>query len=136
MQRPEFNPATEVVIRDQGSGIGDQVTDQPVTGSACHLVTYDPERVTLETNVEHDSYLVLTDAYYPGWYATVDGMPTPIERTNVLFRAVKVPAGAHQIEFRYDPSSFAIGAAISIGAWGLMLIVTALKAVRSRRRVL
>ena len=133
MQRPEFDPAREVVVMGaQGAGLG----DQPVTSSLCHLVTYEPERVTLETNVTQDSYLVLTDAYYPGWIATIDGERVPIERADGLFRAVRVPAGAHQIEFHYEPASFAIGSAISIVAWALLLIVTVLKVIRSRRRVL
>lgn len=133
MQQPEFDPAREVVVMgDQAAGL----EDQPVTSSPCHLVTHEPERVTLETNVAQDSYLVLTDAYYPGWIATIDGERVPIERADGLFRAVRVPAGAHQIEFRYEPASFAIGSAISIAAWALLLIVTVLKAIRSRRRVL
>ncbi|MBI5563698.1 MAG: YfhO family protein [Chloroflexi bacterium] len=138
MQRAEFDPAGEIVIGDRGSGIGDQAVllDHLVIPSSCHLVAYEPEHITIETNVTQDSYLVLTDAYYPGWLATVDGQPAPIERADVLFRAVKVPAGAHQIEFRYEPQSFAIGAAISIGAWVMLLAAAVITGVRSRRRVL
>jgi hypothetical protein len=140
MQRAEFDPENEVVIRDQGSGIRDEavLSDHLVTLSreACHLATYEPERVTLETSVNQDSYLVLTDAYYPGWTATIDGQSASIERADVLFRAIKVPAGAHQIEFRYEPASFMIGTMISIGAWLLLIGVAAINGVRARRRVL
>jgi hypothetical protein len=139
LQRPEFDPASEVVvIGDQGSGIGDQATDHPVTLSPCHAerVTYEPEYAAIETNADEDSYLVLTDAYYPGWIATVDGQRASIERADVLFRAVKVPAGAHRVEFRYEPQSFAIGAVISFGAWVMLLGLALINGVRSRRRVL
>ncbi len=138
MQRPEFDPASEVAISNQGSGIGDQVTDHPVTLLPCRAkrVTYEPERVTLETNVNQDSYLVLTDAYYPGWTATIDGQSVSIERADVLFRAIKVPAGAHQIEFRYEPASFTIGSVISIGAWLLLIGLALINGVRARQRVL
>ncbi len=143
MQRAEFGPENEVVIRDQGSGIRDQAvaSDHLVIParsevSSCHLATYEPERVTVETSVNQDSYLVLTDAYYPGWTATIDGQSASIERADVLFRAVKVPAGSHQIEFRYEPASFAIGAVISIGAWLLAIGLALINGVRARRRVL
>jgi hypothetical protein len=136
MQSADFDPANEVVlIGDQGSGIRDGGKDHLVILSSCHLVMYEPERVVIETSVEQASTLVLTDAYYPGWIATVDGQPTTIERADVLFRAVQIPAGQHQIEFRYEPQSFAIGALISIGAW-LLLIGVALIGLRSRRRML
>ena len=72
----------------------------------------------MTSTLEQDGYLVLTDAYYPGWIATVDGQPAHIERADILFRAVKVPAGQHRVEFRYQPQSFAIGAVISIGTRG------------------
>jgi len=59
---------------------------------------------------------VLTDAYYPGWRALVDGLETPIYRADLLFRAVYLPAGQHRVEFIYDPLSFKLGAAISLAA--------------------
>jgi hypothetical protein len=136
MQSADFDLAGEVVlVGDQGSGLGNQATDHPVTLSPCHLVTYEPERVVVETSVEQASTLVLTDAYYPGWIATVDGQPALIERADVLFRAVQVPAGQHRVEFRYEPQSFTIGAIISIGAW-LLLIGAALIGVCYNRKAM
>ena len=138
MQRMEFDPGREVVIEDQGAGIRDRAMspDHQVLASSCHLVRYEPERVEIETNGAQDGYLILTDAYYPGWTATIDGQPTPIERADILFRAVKVPVGVHQVEFRYEPRSFAVGAAISIGAWLVLTGGVVLNFVRRRQRVL
>ncbi len=62
-----------------------------------------PSRVELITTSTAESLLVLHDLYYPGWIAEVDGKPTPILRAAVLFRAVVVPAGRHQVTFRFDP---------------------------------
>jgi uncharacterized membrane protein YfhO len=83
-----------------------------------------------------DGYLVLTDAYYPGWAATVDGQPTEIERADITFRAVKVPAGQHRVEMYYQPPSFAIGAAISIGAVVALAAAWFIIRHRNRSRVL
>jgi hypothetical protein len=58
-------------------------------------------------------YLVTTDAYYPGWRAYLDGRPAEMLRANVAFRAVAVPAGAHEVSFRYEPGSVRLGLALS-----------------------
>jgi len=53
--------------------------------------------------------LVLADANYPGWVATVGGQATTIETTNGFFRAVQVPSGVHEIIFDYQPLSWRWG---------------------------
>lgn len=135
MQAPAFDPAREVVlVGAEGAGRLDagSVSDQPVSLSACRLVTYESERVVVDADLPQAGYLVLADAYYPGWTARVDGEPVTIERADVMFRAVPVPAGTHRVEFRYEPASVTIGAAISIGAWGLLAAVwLAARRVRS-----
>jgi len=59
------------------------------------------------------SYLVLNDAYYPGWQAWLDGKPVPIRRADYLMRAIQVPAGTHRLVFTYAPLSYLAGLAIS-----------------------
>jgi uncharacterized membrane protein YfhO len=57
--------------------------------------------------------LVLNDALYPGWEATLDGVATPLLRANTAFRAVLVPAGEHVVEMRYRARSFRRGLALA-----------------------
>lgn len=45
--------------------------------------------------------LILFDAWHPWWFADVDGQPTAIERVNVLFRGVRVPAGQARVRFKF-----------------------------------
>lgn len=92
------------------------------------ITEYQPTRVTIENADGQDGYLLLKDAYYPGWIATIDGEPTPIYRANVMFRAVWVPAGVHEIVFEYRPAwlpgiLIAGGAAWGLGALALLGIV-------------
>ena len=49
--------------------------------------------------------LLVHDLYYPGWVAEVDGKQTPIVRADLLFRAVRVPAGTHRVTFNFTPFS-------------------------------
>jgi hypothetical protein len=75
----------------------------------------EPEHQVVRTRGERPAALVLTDAYFPGWEATVDGAPAPILRANTVFRAVAVPAGEHVVEMRYRPRPFRLGVALSLG---------------------
>ena len=58
--------------------------------------------------------MVLTDIYYPGWKAFIDGTETKIYRADGLVRAIFVPEGDHTIEFVYLPESYTIGITISL----------------------
>jgi hypothetical protein len=83
------------------------------------ITSYEPEQVVIETASTADTLLLLTDAWYPGWQATVDGEPIPIHPANVLFRAVFVPAGTHQVIFTFLPNRVQMGAWLSTA--GLMV---------------
>jgi hypothetical protein len=95
------------------------------------ITFYEPERVTVRAHGgSAGGYLLLRDAWFPGWRAFVDGQPVEIERAFTYFRAVRLPAGAHQVEMRYEPQSLAVGAAIT----GAALIATAVAAAIAFRR--
>lgn len=69
-----------------------------------------------------DGLLFVSDSYYPGWQAFVDGEETKIYRADYNFRAVVVPAGEHKVIFKYKPKSFKIGVYLSSGALILILV--------------
>ncbi len=76
--------------------------------------------------------LILADTFYPGWQATVDGDPAPIYRTNVLLRGVPVPAGEHEVVFRYAPASWRQGLLFSAAGGVLLLLCWAAPWLRAR----
>jgi Bacterial membrane protein YfhO len=102
----------------------------PPAGRA-RLVSYEAEKVVAEATARRPSLLVLTDVHFPGWEASVDGHPVPIERVDYLLRGVVVPAGRHRVEFRYEPASFRVGWIISLV--GLVAVLVAV-VVGVRRR--
>ncbi len=66
-------------------------------------------------------WLLVSSTWYPGWKATLDGLPVTVYHGNYLFQAVRVPEGNHRIELQYVPMSFILGA----GLTGLGVIVFA-----------
>jgi Bacterial membrane protein YfhO len=92
---------------------------------------YGPERVVVRADARRRSLLVLTDSWFPGWKAKVDGRTVDVERVDYLLRGVAVPAGSHEVEFFYEPASWRIGWIVS--ALGLMVLL-ALVALGWRRR--
>jgi len=90
------------------------------------VAQYRSSHVEVRTHADGLRMLVLTDLYYPGWQAFVDGRPAPMYRANYAFRGVPVPGGDHVVQFEFRPLSFLIGATISgatllglIGWWGV-----------------
>jgi len=91
------------------------------------FVDYQPEYIRLSVESKGKSILVLTDNYYPGWKAYVDGRETPIINAAATFRAVAIETkGNHEVEFIYDPVSFRGGIYIALGALiiSILLILT------------
>jgi len=88
-----------------------------------------PEDVRIRTRSDCASYLVLADTLLPGWSASVDGVPAPIIAADYAFRAVRLEAGEHEVEFTYRAPGLTAGILLSL----LGLAGTALLVVRGRR---
>jgi hypothetical protein len=87
-----------------------------------------PEHVSLSVKTAAPGFVVLTDHFYPGWQALVDGVPRPIYKANLESRAVYIPKGAHLIEFNFEPESLKIGFLLcALGCtFAVLLLVCAL----------
>jgi uncharacterized membrane protein YfhO len=79
--------------------------------------------VRLAVDTSSDAFLVLTDVWFPGWTATVDGQRVPVYRADYLFRAVRVPSGSHVVEFTFMPESYQRGRLISVIGLGVAACV-------------
>lgn len=90
-------------------------------GGPARIVRYEDEEVAVALADSAGGILVLSDTYYPGWRAFVDGRERPILRANHVFRAVVVPAGAQEVVFSYEPDSFRYGLLVSALALALWL---------------
>ena len=124
MRDSAFDPRRTVILHDDGSA--SPVTDE-AGESAARIVEYGATRVVVRVEADAPGWLVLTDAYYPGWQATLDGESVPVQRANVMFRAVPIPAGAHEIVF-----TFGYGPRLALLLAGSVVLVLALLIVAAR----
>ena len=72
--------------------------------------------VTLRSEVSAPSILLLSQTYYPGWKALVDGQEAPVFDVDLLLTGVALPAGSHEVQFVFDPRSFRAGALLSLAS--------------------
>ena len=127
LRSQEFNPRQEALL----AAAEVQPVAPPEEGAErVDVRSYANEQAVLEVDLPAPGYLVLTDAWYPGWQARVDGAAVPIERADVLFRAVYLEPGRHTVEFAYRPTSFLGG----LAAAALALLAALLLALGWRRR--
>lgn len=111
MAAPPFDPRSQVLL--EGTLPDDVTGPPPAPSSVTILDQADDRHVTLQVQTAAPAVLVLADAAYPGWRATVDGDETPILTADYVFRAVHVPSGEHTIAFSYQPATFRIGALVA-----------------------
>lgn len=93
---------------------------------------YRNNAIGIDVTTEVDGLLVLSEIHYPGWKAYVDGVETPVYRTNYNLRGMFVPAGTHRVEVRFQPESVTRGMWISLAS--LLLCGTGAAASRLRKR--
>jgi hypothetical protein len=124
---PAFNPRSEAIVETRLPGL----SEQPGPGGAARIVVDEGERVSIRSRAPRPGLLVLSDVHYPGWTAQVDGSETPVEPVDYLLRGVRVPAGDHTVELRYEPLSWTVGWAVS--AVALILLAAAVAMGLSRR---
>ncbi|MBI2338367.1 YfhO family protein, partial [Candidatus Daviesbacteria bacterium] len=91
--------------------------------SQAKVISYSPNKLLLAVKSRTSQLLFLSDAYYPGWKAFIDGVEKKIYRADYAFRAVVVPSGEHQVKFIYEPQSFSLGVKTSIISLVLLLVL-------------
>lgn len=123
----DFDPWGEVVLSGEGPGLE---ASPAFRGQALYRVRR-ANLLRIETETNAPGVLVASEAFDPDWRATVDGVPGAVERANVLFRGVRVPAGRHLVELTYFPRSVPWG--IAATALGLVLVGVLLR--RGDRRL-
>ena len=119
----EFDP-TKIVVLEEGERRGSQAGIRgptPIAAKA-EVISYRPDAIRVGVDSPSSGYLFLSENFYPGWEAFVDGASTRVFRGNYLFRVIEIPAGEHVVEFIFRPLSIRIGTGVTIlTLFGLLL---------------
>ena len=102
--------------------------------STAKITRYSYNELTVEADMQSLGLVVLSDTFYPGWKAFVDGVESAIYKADYVFRAVLLDEGKHRIDFINDPASFKVGAFISFLTSVLIGILIAVDVVIQRKR--
>jgi hypothetical protein len=114
---------------------GEPMPDRGQVVDGARILVDKPDCVEVDAAMSSEGWLVLTDNFFPGWSAMVNGLPARIVRADHSFRAVQLGPGRHSVVFSYTPSGLEIGllqsalAAVAGLAWAAVWII-----LRIRRR--
>ncbi len=125
-----FDPARTALVETAGA----ETSADSDPSSSAEVVFSEGSSMEVRTRSASPALLVTSDAWYPGWTATVDGAPADVVRADYALRGVKVPAGEHTVTFVYRPRSVYLGATVSLVAGLTLLAVSYGGRLRARRR--
>ncbi|MSQ28734.1 MAG: hypothetical protein EXR51_11460 [Dehalococcoidia bacterium] len=128
MTAPGYDPAVTAIVE---SSIDFPPWDRGPRNA--RITEHTPQRVTVDVE-SSGGLLVLSDSYYPGWVARVDGRATPIFPTNAAFRGVPVPPGRVRVEFSYEPESVRLGMSITMAALAVTGVASGVLFLKRGRR--
>jgi hypothetical protein len=136
LHAPGFDPAASVVLDTRVGGPVPPLAGSPPAGpSNLYYLAYAPETFTLVAETSGAAYLVLSEVWYPGWRASLNGQAVPVYLANFAFRAVYLPAaGTHTLTMRFDPLSWKVGLGLSALTWLALAGWGAARLYRRRRR--
>jgi hypothetical protein len=98
-----FDPAVVAIVRDNYQSKIGAADYQKDAEAAIALTAYAPDALSYESTNANEGFAVFSEIYYPeNWVATIDGKETEIYPVNYVLRGIKVPAGKHKIEFKYE----------------------------------
>ena len=131
MTSSTFDLRTSAVL--EGSPRGESGACSPPNNDTTRIVSYGPDSITIGTQSACPGYLVLSDSYYDGWHATVDGVESPILPADAAFRGVFVSAGSHKVSLQYLPLTYYGLMILSWTTLALLILSTVIITVRRRK---
>lgn len=122
----DFDPSKTAVIDKRFSDQFKGFTPVQDSLSRITLTSYAPNNLKYQSETNSDCLAVFSEIYYDkGWNAFIDNKPAPHFRVNYILRGMIVPAGKHEIEFRFEPASYFTGNTIA-SISSIILVLAAL----------
>lgn len=119
-----IDPKQTAVVDQRFTAQVDGFTPQADSTATIQLQSYRPNKLVYQSKSATDQLAVFSEIYYqPGWKATVDGKPVEHLRADWILRAMRVPAGEHEIVFEFKPEGYIIAANVEAYSSFLILVL-------------
>lgn len=120
----DLNTKNKIIVDTRFKAIlGDSSFSKDSTASI-KLNSYAPNKLVYSYSANSEQIVAFSEIYYDkGWYAYIDGKPAEHFRANYVLRAMKVPAGKHELVFEFAPKTYAVGKTVSYASSGLLVIL-------------
>ncbi|MCC8154006.1 MAG: YfhO family protein [Tannerellaceae bacterium] len=110
----QLDPFVEAVVDKRFAGDLQGFIPQPDTTATIELISYRPNKLIYTSESTTEQLAIFSEIYYqPGWRAFIDGQPISHIRANWILRAMRIPAGKHEITFEFYPESYVKASYIS-----------------------
>ncbi len=135
LKNPGFNPTQTILLEKDINNFSQTLSsaqaNRAVTDSV-QITSYSPNRIELRSESVGNNYLLLSELFYPGWHAYVNGNKVPILRADYLLRTIQLPSGYNHVVFIYRPMCLIFGCMIT----GVTLLILIFLYFYQRKRVM
>jgi hypothetical protein len=123
----DFDPTETVILEESQIGSQPEIGGRRsgIESGVIEFVTYGANEIVLAVEMPADGWLVLSEVYYPGWQATVNGGRTEVLRADYAFRAVALASGEHVVRMTFTSRTWKVGLAASGITWAGLVAWTA-----------
>ncbi len=119
----EVNPGNTAVVDERYHNELDGFSPKPDGSASIKLLECKPNDLKYESNAGTEQLAVFSEIYYnKGWDAYIDGVAKPHFGADYVLRAMRIPAGKHQIEFKFEPKKYFLGEKISLASCILLFL--------------
>lgn len=130
-----FDPKKVAFVDEKFRSLIDEDKINLDTNATIKLAHYHPDHLIYEYAAYKDIVAVFSEIWYDkGWNAYLDGKKIPYFRADYILRGAQLPSGNHQVEFKFEPSSYYIGEKISLIASILLIGVIAFAIYKEQQR--
>lgn len=111
LENPEI---LDSVIFLEASGLDSSGNCEAAPTQAATLLKATSTKKDIKVSAQQPVWLMIAESWYPGWQVYIDGQRQELLRADYMFQAVRVPAGEHEVRFKYSPWSFTLGLIVTI----------------------
>ncbi len=119
-----LKPAQKAVIDKRFESELAGLTITPDSAASIEMAEYKPNKLTYKVKAASEQVAVFSEVYYEnGWQAYIDGKAAPHFRADWILRAMRIPAGEHEVIFKFEPKGYHISRTVATASSGLLTLM-------------